>query len=171
MVSNASKRNSGFTLIEMTVVIGVLLLLMSMAVYGYKMLSQAASNKSTETRLQLCSSVFSEYQLVNNLGQIEGNQSAYAPVLQNGVSSWVPNNPLYATNSVLSFNNYPSPAASYVYAQQAWTPQSVVVGSSERYSKNNNHAVLNTSVIMQLCAASCSSKHAWIIAARSVANQ
>jgi prepilin-type N-terminal cleavage/methylation domain-containing protein len=71
-VAMARDRRRGFTLVELMVVIGVILLLVGIAVISFQKLDKIASEKSTQTRLAMCASMLSDYETVATLGAIEG---------------------------------------------------------------------------------------------------
>ena len=73
----SARRRQGFTLIEILVVLGVLIVLVGMAAFAYQRVNAAAGNKATMTQLEMCRSVLNEYELnVGTLNAIQGNNAA-----------------------------------------------------------------------------------------------
>ncbi|HET6248512.1 MAG TPA: prepilin-type N-terminal cleavage/methylation domain-containing protein [Tepidisphaeraceae bacterium] len=62
-----------FTLIEILVVIGIILLLIAIGVIGFQHLDKATSEKAIQTRFQVCNSILNDYEAsVGTLNAIEG---------------------------------------------------------------------------------------------------
>ena len=62
----------GFTLIEILVVIGIILVLMSMVVLGFRHLNYTAARRETIAELHLCRDLLTEYENTAGLNAIEG---------------------------------------------------------------------------------------------------
>ncbi|HWE02008.1 MAG TPA: type II secretion system protein [Tepidisphaeraceae bacterium] len=139
-------RRRGFTLIELMVVLGIMLLLITLAVLGYQHLDKVASENTTRTRLELLASLQAEFELVSPTNMIEGPTPSPAPPPVTNAVLTLPN-PIYITGAVLG------------------SPGSVAVGSQNRYSTPylgysatppppllQNRQVLYTSAIIQIYA-------------------
>src|ERR1700733_493491 len=63
----------GFPLIELMVVIGIILLLVSITVFGLRHVNAVAARKETFAEMEICRNMLKEYQSVNGLTNIEGN--------------------------------------------------------------------------------------------------
>lgn len=73
-------RRTGFTLVEVLVVIGVMLLLMTIGVIAYSKLDAVAASKSTQTRLASCASIMAEYETnAGSLAALQGNFDSIYP--------------------------------------------------------------------------------------------
>ncbi|MDB5174362.1 MAG: hypothetical protein JWP03_1687 [Phycisphaerales bacterium] len=70
-------RRKGFTLLELLAVIGIILILMSMAILAYKHVDQAATSKATKATLANCQALLAEYEINTPLSTIRdlNNQS------------------------------------------------------------------------------------------------
>ena len=80
----------GFTLVELLVVIGVILLLLTIAVLGYRHLDAAAAHRETVAELKACQAMLIEYENSASLRGIEGTWTG-APIP-------APPAPIYADN-------------------------------------------------------------------------
>jgi len=68
-------RRRGFTLVELLVVIGIILVLIAIVVAGIRHASQMAARHETEAELKVCEDLLKEYQAVNGLKNLEGPTS------------------------------------------------------------------------------------------------
>lgn len=125
----------GFTLLELLVVIGVILLLVAIGVYAFSKLEKVAGEKSTTTRLALCALMLSEYEVT--AGSLQGIESKW---------------PLAAS----AYTMPPYPPSVFNLGTKISSPGDVNSGSLNRYSQKNgsgirNPAVLNSGLAMQVC--------------------
>jgi prepilin-type N-terminal cleavage/methylation domain-containing protein len=80
-------RRGGFTLIEMLVVIGIILLLMSIGVLGYRSIERSNTERATKTALVNGEGFLKEMNAIGALAMIEGPSDASpAPVYVSGAS-------------------------------------------------------------------------------------
>jgi len=88
----------GFTALELLVVIGIILLLVSIVVFGLRHVNATAARHETIAEMNLCSDMLKEYQNVNGMTNIEGNV--------NSVNSTTPVAPPAAGGQQLTFPIY-----------------------------------------------------------------
>jgi prepilin-type N-terminal cleavage/methylation domain-containing protein len=138
-------RRRGFTLIELLVVMGIILLLVGIAVFSYQKLERVASGNATQSRLQTCVSIESEYEMSGNTNIIEGPSNPV--VIPNG-SVIVPPNPIYVLNQSLG-----APGSVNIGAQPRYsTPWSVGSLGPPATGASQDRTVVWTSAIMQIYA-------------------
>jgi prepilin-type N-terminal cleavage/methylation domain-containing protein len=65
------RTRGGFTLIELMVVIGIILVLVSIVVIGLRHVNYTAARHETVAELKICADMLKEYESVNNLAGIE----------------------------------------------------------------------------------------------------
>ena len=105
----------GFSMIELLVVIGVILLLMTISVIGFIHIDKAGSEKSTHTRLALCQSMQAEYEASAQLTYIEGIGPGATPI------------PSFYKSALLN-------GMTYGLSTQATNPGDVSAGAANRYA-------------------------------------
>jgi len=69
-VRNSARR--GFTLIELLVVIGIILLLVSITVFGLRHVNATAARHETFAEMNICEGMLKEYENVNGFTNVEG---------------------------------------------------------------------------------------------------
>jgi len=66
------RRREGFTLIEMLVVVGIMIVLLGIGAMAFQRLDKAAAEKATRARLETCTAILNEYELsVGNLNALQ----------------------------------------------------------------------------------------------------
>jgi prepilin-type N-terminal cleavage/methylation domain-containing protein len=68
-------RRRGFTLVELLVVIGIILVLIAIVVAGIRHTSYMAARHETEAELKVCQDLLTEYKAVNGMKNLEGPPS------------------------------------------------------------------------------------------------
>ena len=80
-MKTAPKRaRRGFTLIEILVVIGIILILLGMVVLGFRHIDAVASKRDTVAELHVCRDLLTEYEKLNGLDAIEAFVVPPAPL-------------------------------------------------------------------------------------------
>jgi prepilin-type N-terminal cleavage/methylation domain-containing protein len=69
----------GFTLVELLVVIGIILVLIAIVVAGIRHTSFMAARHETESELKVCQDLLAEYKAVNGMKNLEGPASTVSP--------------------------------------------------------------------------------------------
>jgi len=69
-------RRRGFTLVELLVVIGIILVLIAIVVMGLRHTSQMAARHETAAEMKVCDDLLKEYQAVNGMKNLEGPASS-----------------------------------------------------------------------------------------------
>ena len=83
----------GFTLVELLIVIGILLLLLGIGTIGYMHIDKVAAERATRTRFDSCSAILNEYETAGvGLNAIDSTSNASA-VYYNGSGLPVATNP------------------------------------------------------------------------------
>ena len=72
-------RRRGFTLVELLVVIGIILVLIAIVVAGIRHTSFMAARHETEAELKVCQDLLTEYKAVNGMKNLEGPASSVVP--------------------------------------------------------------------------------------------
>ena len=72
-------RHRGFTLVELLVVIGIILVLIAIVVAGIRHTSYMAARHETEAELKVCQDLLTEYKAVNGMKNLEGPASTVTP--------------------------------------------------------------------------------------------
>ena len=73
------RTHRGFTLIEILVTLGIMLVLVAIAVLGFRHFDKVAAENLTRTRLENCKSMLSQYEGQATLSALEGSSPAIYP--------------------------------------------------------------------------------------------
>lgn len=102
-----------FTMIELLVVMGILIVLVGIGVLGYKHVQRVAAIKATTTRLEMCVSMLNEFELQGSLATIEGPNVYGATGSASSTSSYVNNSTTYTASAATA-----TPPLAYYYKAQ-----------------------------------------------------
>ena len=83
MIKETTVRKSprrGFTLLELLVVIGIILLLVSITVFGLRHVNATAARHETFAEMNICEGMIKEYGTVNGFTNIEGSSNSGATI-------------------------------------------------------------------------------------------
>lgn len=76
------KRQRAFTLVELVVVMGIILILVGLAMVGMRTLDKSAKEKSTKAALETAKSMLAELQTTGGIGDVTAIYSALSPANQ-----------------------------------------------------------------------------------------